>query len=161
MLGIMTLTPIKSDTAAGWHWAVIALVCGVFVCIGTVAALLKSWSAVAIALAGLGVFGKSALKRYRLRCAGSSPITVPLDEKHANSLNLRIVLLVCALGLLLPLYFIFSSGKSTLEDLAQIWPLFLILWVVGMFIASVAVFLYRYAARHVAQGVYEGRSGDA
>jgi hypothetical protein len=149
----------KRDAVAEWHWGVLALVCGVFFVLAAAAALRESWFAVAIALIGLGAFGKSAWRKYQSWRTGSWPAAVPPDEARANSMNARVVVLVGALGLLHPLYFLVSSGRFTPEDIAKLWPAFLMLWLVGVFIAGVVVFLFRYVAHHVARGIRDGR-GD-
>lgn len=156
----MNTTSRERDAAAQWHWGVLALVCGVFVVLAAAAAVRQSWVAVAIAIVGLGAFGKSAWRKYQSRRTGSSPAALPRDEVRAISMNARVVLLIGALGLLHPVYFAFSSGKFSLADIAMLWPVFLMLWLIGVFIVGLVVFLFRYVAQHVVRGIREGR-GDA
>ncbi len=150
----------KLDAAAEWHWAVLALVCGMFISLAALAAARGSWIAVAIALIGLSIFGKSGWRKYRGRRAGVVPGQPSDGEAAANALSARVVLLVIALGLLHPVYVLGPSGRLTGEDLGVLWPVFAMLWFIGVLGAGGVVFLYRYLAHHIARGVRDGRGDD-
>lgn len=154
----MTSTSRKHDAAAGWHWGVLSLLLVIFLSLAAAAAIRGEWFAVAFAFIGLGVFGRSAWTKYRLRQKGSLPTEVPSDEAHANSLTPRVVVLVILLGLLHPLYILRSS--LTALPVASLWSVFLLLWVSGIVVAGVAVYLCRYVAHHMKRGMRGGRGDD-
>ncbi len=140
----------KRDVAAEWHWGVLALICGVFIAIAVAAALKQSWVAVAMAILGLGFYAASAWRKYQALRTGvvptKTPASVAANEARAGAINARVLLLVGALGLLMPIYFLGISGKLNPSGVADRWPVFLALWLVGVMVACAVVYIFRYLA---------------
>jgi hypothetical protein len=151
----------RRDVATEWHWGVLALICGVFAAIAVVAALKQSWVAVGMALLGLGFYAASAWRKYRALHTGVVPAkisaSVAANEARAGAINARALLLVGALGLLIPTYFLGISGKLNPSSMADLWPLFLALWFVGMLPACVVVYIFRYLAGPAAKRISDRR----
>jgi MFS family permease len=152
----------KRDIVAEWSWGVLALICGVFVVIAAAAALKQSWVAVAMALLGLGFYAASAWRKYKALRTGVLPTKIPAseatNEARAGAINARVLFLVGALGLLMPLYLLGTSGKLKPSGMADLWPVFIALWLVGVMVACFVVYIFRYLANPDAKGNSEKRS---
>jgi hypothetical protein len=147
---------MKRDVKAEWSWGVLALICGVFVAIAVAAALKQSWVAVAMALLSLGFYAMSAWRKYKTLRTEAVPTKIPAsvaaNEARAGAINARVLLLVGSLGLLLPIYFLGTSGKLNPSGMADLWPVFIALWLVGVMVACFVVYICRYLANPDAKG---------
>lgn len=79
------------------------------------------------------------------------------DEEQANSLTPGLLLMVCGGGLLFPLYVAFRTGKFSTGAFMQLWPIFGVLWLLGVLAAGALA----YAMRYMRARCTDGGNGDA
>lgn len=131
------------DSAADWHWGVLALIIGVFACFAVASAVRGESFLSGIALFGIIIFGKSAWRKYCTSRSNDSLAKAPSDSAQASSLNLKTGLLIGVLGWVLPIYLFASTGKLSVNEIIDAWPIFLMLWLPGILITSFFIFLLR------------------
>lgn len=140
------------DAAAEWSWAVLALACAIFVLGIAVAVARGPWTVGAISAVGLVLFGGAAWRKYAASGEHQQQPVASAEGEQAYSLTPGLLLMVCGGGLLFPLYVAFRTGKFSSEAFMQLWPIFGVLWLLGVLAAGVFAYAVRYMFARRADG---------